>query len=127
MDPKISQSLQNLANAMQRLEEALAEPAVNSIIIDGTIQRFEFVIELFWKTMKRVMAAEGIEVSTPKETLQQAYQMKWINDETAWLQMLRDRNMTSHLYDEAMAQKIYADIKQHFSLLQATYEFLANR
>jgi len=37
--------------------------------IDGTIQRFEFVIELYWKTLKRLLALEGINTYTPRESL----------------------------------------------------------
>ena len=50
---KQSQSLRNLGAALERLREALQEPETNSLAVDGTIQRFEFVIELFWKTLKR--------------------------------------------------------------------------
>lgn len=68
-DGKITQSLVNLENALSRLREALQEPHHNALIIDGTIQRFEFVLELYWKTLKRLLANEGIEANTPKETL----------------------------------------------------------
>ena len=74
--------------------------------MDGTIQRFEFVIELFWKTLKRLLAAEGIQTGTPREAMQRAFEANWLGDETAWLQMLKDRNETSHVYDEASAKKI---------------------
>lgn len=46
-DIKAQQSLDNLGRALQRLREALEETKENSLIIDGTIQRFEFVFEMF--------------------------------------------------------------------------------
>ncbi|MBE0510941.1 MAG: nucleotidyltransferase substrate binding protein, partial [Gammaproteobacteria bacterium] len=58
-EEKIQQSLTNLGRALTRLEEALKEPDTNSLVIDGTIQRFEFVIELFWKAFKRILSREG--------------------------------------------------------------------
>lgn len=124
MNEKPSQSLTNLGAALERLREALQEPEENKLAIDGTIQRFEFVIELYWKTLKRLLAWEGIQTQTPREALQQAYQAGWLADETAWLQMLRDRNQTSHLYNEAMAREIYNHIKQYFPELERTYQFL---
>jgi nucleotidyltransferase substrate binding protein (TIGR01987 family) len=124
MNEKPSQSLINLETALERLAEALQEPTENKLAIDGTIQRFEFVIELYWKTLKRLLAWEGIQTQTPREALQQAYQAGWLADETAWLQMLRDRNQTSHLYNEAMAREIYDHIKQYFSEMERTYQFL---
>ena len=120
-EEKIQQSVTNLGRALTRLEEALNEPDTNSLVIDGTIQRFEFVIELFWKTFKRILSREGIQVSTPRESIKQAYQVGWIEDEEAWLEMLRDRNETSHVYDEATARRIYESIKRNFVALERVY------
>ena len=120
-EEKIQQSLNNLERALARLKEALCEPASNSLVMDGTIQRFEFVIELFWKAFKRILDREGIQVSTPRESIKQAYQVGWIEDEDAWLEMLRDRNETSHVYDEATAQRIYESIKRNFVALERVY------
>lgn len=125
---KIEQSLQNLEKAVGRLKEALSEPDDSSLIIDGTIQRFEFVLELFWKTMKRVMEFEGItSVSSPRDVLKKAYELNWLEDEAPWLQMLRDRNLTSHIYDEAQAKEIYEHIKKNIVYLEKTFIFLKNR
>ncbi|MHA6250444.1 HI0074 family nucleotidyltransferase substrate-binding subunit [Oceanobacillus sp. CAU 1775] len=121
---KVDESLINLENALKRLEEALQEKEINSLYIDGTIQRFEFCIELYWKTLKRLLTEEGIETKTPRETLKQAYAIDWIQDEAAWLQMLRDRNETSHVYDEEKAKQIYDNIVSHFPIMDATFEKL---
>jgi nucleotidyltransferase substrate binding protein (TIGR01987 family) len=126
-EPKAAQSLHNLGRALERLREALQEPEANSLVVDGTIQRFEFVIELCWKTLRRLLAAEGILANTPRESLQQAYQAQWLTDETAWLEILRDRNESSHTDDEATARRIYANIKRNFPELERTYAFLQQR
>jgi nucleotidyltransferase substrate binding protein (TIGR01987 family) len=120
-EEKIQQSLNNLERALARLKEALGEPASNSLVIDGTIQRFEFVIELYWKAFKRLLEREGIQANTPRESIKQAYQVGWIEDEDAWLEMLRDRNETSHVYDEATARRIYESIKRNFVALERVY------
>jgi nucleotidyltransferase substrate binding protein (TIGR01987 family) len=71
------ESFEALGDALDRLEEALEISLdKNGIVIDATIQRFEFTFELFWKTLKKFMYREGIEVKTPRETLQTAYQLK---------------------------------------------------
>lgn len=111
---KTLQSLANLEKAIGRLEEALNEGAKNSLYIDGTIQRFEFTFELYWKTLKRMLEEEGIEAKSPRETLKQAYAVDWIQNEQSWLQMLRDRNETSHVYDEKKARDIYENIAGYF-------------
>jgi nucleotidyltransferase substrate binding protein (TIGR01987 family) len=118
---KLQQSIKNLGSALVRLEEALAEKQPTALMMDGTIQRFEFTLELFWKTLKRLLESEGIEATTPKEVLKNAFAVKWIDDETIWLQMLDDRNKTSHVYDEQAAALIYAHIKVNFHEMQRVY------
>ncbi|KIY23137.1 MULTISPECIES: nucleotidyltransferase substrate binding protein [Mesobacillus] len=124
---KLLQSVNNLEQAITRLEEALGEDLSNSLLVDGTIQRFEFTIELYWKTLKRILASEGIETMTPKETLKEAYQIGWLNDETAWLQMLKDRNETSHTYDEEAALRILQNIKKYFPEMKTTLKILIKK
>jgi nucleotidyltransferase substrate binding protein (TIGR01987 family) len=68
---------------------------------DATIQRFEFVVELCWKTLKRCLLIEGIEAYTPKEVLKQAFQSHWLDSEKIWLEMLDDRNLMSHIYSHS--------------------------
>ena len=51
---------------------------------------------------------EGIAAASPRQSLQAAVQLGLIAvaDEDAWLEMLRDRNMTSHLYHDEIAREI---------------------
>jgi nucleotidyltransferase substrate binding protein (TIGR01987 family) len=116
-----------LGRALDRLREALAEPADNPLAIDGTIQRFEFAIELTWKALRRLLVREGVTTSTPREALQEAYRVGWLADEGAWLQMLRDRNETSHTYNEAVARRIYASVRSSFPEMERTYRLLKGR
>lgn len=124
---KAIQSLSNLGKALGRLEEALNEDDMNSLYIDGTIQRFEFSLELYWKTLKRLLAEEGIETKTPRETLKQAFAIDWVKNEHVWLQMLRDRNETSYIYDEEKARKIYGNIMDYFPEMKLTFELLIEK
>ncbi|MEZ5935925.1 MAG: nucleotidyltransferase substrate binding protein [Alphaproteobacteria bacterium] len=124
---KVEVSLRNLHRALDRLGEALEVPESNTLAIDGTIQRFEFALELFWKTLKRLLAEEGVETSTPKDTLRKAFQAGWLTDEAAWLQMLSDRNTTSHIYDEETAKRIYDNIRQNYPEMVKVFEGMANK
>jgi nucleotidyltransferase substrate binding protein (TIGR01987 family) len=116
-----------LGRALERLREALAQPPTNPLAVDGTIQRFEFTIELFWKVMKRLLAREGLDARTPREALQGAYQAGWTADETAWLDMLRARNETSHAYDEALARAICEKVRRYLPEMETTFEALRRR
>jgi nucleotidyltransferase substrate binding protein (TIGR01987 family) len=127
MNDELGRSLGQLERALDRLREALAQPATNPLAIDGTIQRFEFTIELFWKVMKRLLSREGVDARTPRETLRGAYAAGWLQDEIAWLDMLRARNDTSHAYDEALARRICDDVRRYFPEMAQTCQTLRER
>lgn len=125
--PKISRKFLNLSKALKRLNEAVKVPRRNKLAVDGTIQRFEFAFELFWKTLKVLLEAEGLDAQTPRESLQRSFQAGWIFDETLWLQMLKDRNETSHLYDESLAKRIHKRIKTYAIEMESVFDRLKSR
>jgi len=95
--------------------------------IDATIQRFEFTIELFWKTLKYFLAEQGVDARYPKEILRAAYAGNLIEQETVWLSMLNDRNLTSHSYNEELADEIYEHITTtYYQLLEKAVSSLCS-
>ena len=128
MNELAQDSFENVGNALWRLKEALdeSEGAVRgSLMIDGTIQRFEFSIELFWKLLRWLLMEQGQEVMPlPKPIMQKAYAVGWLDHETLWLCMLKDRNQTSHTYKQQLAQEIYDRIKMYYPVMQSTYDAL---
>ncbi len=67
-----------LRRSFENLKRTLDEDQDNSLIVDGTIQRFEFIIEIYWKMLKRLLLSEGIVAKTPSETLKEVYQVGWL-------------------------------------------------
>lgn len=110
MKEKLEYALKTFQNAYDRLEEA-SEIVVDELDKDGVIQRFEFTFELLWKTLKIFLGEEGIICRTPKECLQEAFRIGWIEDAEVFLDMLEDRNKASHLYDKATSEEIFQRIK----------------
>ena len=106
----LRQLFDSLNASLERLGEALAVPEDRPLAVDGTIQRFEFTFELFWKALRRLLAGQGVEAHSPRAVLQQAYRLGWLDDEERWLKLLEDRNLTSHTYREALAREIYRRI-----------------
>lgn len=108
--------------ATTRLREAVAEPE-NTLVRDATIQRFEFSFELVWKALKLYLERQGHECGGPRPTLKKAFAEGLIltaEEADVWLQMIEDRNLTSHAYDEALAASIYRNIVREYSPLLAT-------
>ncbi|MBZ6004754.1 nucleotidyltransferase substrate binding protein [Paraclostridium bifermentans] len=108
MGKKLDERKQDFFKALKRLEEALEKDLNDDIIIDGIIQRFEFTFEQAWKVMKLYLEDQGIldEALAPRSTIRCAFKHKLITDGDVWIEMMLDRNRTSHMYDETTARNI---------------------
>lgn len=111
MNAEIDLALKKLSDAMERLREGAAQ-ASDALEKDGVIQRFEFTFELLWKTLRIFLEDEGVICKSPRECLKSAFKMGLIQDERAFLDMLEDRNLTSHIYDQSESERIFQNIKQ---------------
>jgi len=107
--------LQDLAKAVGHLEQVLSVPADSDVVQAGCIQYFEFCFELAWKAIKVLATEQGLpECTSPKSCLKQAFQQRWIDDESLWLEMLMARNRMSHTYDIRGALQVYAALQTQY-------------
>lgn len=125
IEPRWKTNFNDLGEALERLKEALETPLDNHrLVMDATIQRFEFCIELYWKNFKNFLEREEREVLSPRDAVAQAYQMKWFDNEKLWLKMLHDRNAMSHNYEKDIADEVYARIKTYYPEMKSIYDKL---
>ena len=96
-------SLLEYGKALIALEKALCEPK-SDIVRDATIQRFEFCVELAWKSAKKQM---GTATSAPKSVVREMAQNSLIDDVDFWLRSIDQRNLSSHTYREDLAEMVY--------------------
>lgn len=114
--------LEQLEKALISLEVMIKKPMDEDRgNIDATIQRFEFTIELFWKSLKAILEERGIAVHSPKSVLKEAFAERLIDDEQSWLDMLEDRNLTSHTYNQDLADEIYENIKEYVLVFRKAF------
>lgn len=106
---RLEERIEEYLKALRQLERALARP-FDEFIRDAVIQRFEFTHELAWKMLKLRLEAEGITALTPRQTLRESLQAGLIHDGNAWSEIQRYRNLTSHTYDEKLADEVYTFI-----------------
>jgi len=109
---KLNADLALLKSALNTLEEALREPKTD-LARDATIQRFEYVFELSWKTISVAANYMGLSCQSPREAVKAAFKQGWIHDPEDWLEALDARNKTSHTYNEKLAKQVY-EIAQKF-------------
>lgn len=117
MTDKLHNLLKTFEGAFSRFEDALNQ-APNEYIRDSAIQRFEFVFELFWKILKAYSERAGLRAFSPRDALRSGFQLGIISEEEDWFQMLEDRNLTSHTYNEATAELIYAHLPRYFAMMR---------
>ena len=116
MGKKLDERKLDFSKALSRLEDALLKDISDDLVVDGIIQRFEFTFEQAWKVMKLHLEDQGIldEALAPRSTIRCAYKHRLIENGDLWIEMMLDRNRTSHMYDEATAIEIVKLIKEKY-------------
>lgn len=103
---------------------------VDELLREGLIQRFEYTHELAWKVIKDYAEYQGYtDVRGSRDAFRKGLKMGII-DSPDWIDSIEDRNLTSHNYDEDVAQEIYNDIIEKyyplFLKLEQTMKFYVN-
>lgn len=121
----------NLERAVLRLQEAVAEydKTKSDAVRDGSIQRFEFCMELAWKTARAYLLDQGFaDLNSPKAVMREAYAYGILNNESVWINALTDRNLTSHVYDDKVADEIFSRIQTNYiSILKELSQYFIEK
>lgn len=126
MKEEVKYSLEKLKKAFIKLDAA-AGAAVDELDRDGAIQRFEFTFEVFWKAVKIFLEYEGYRCAGPRSCIKEAGRRGFLKDAEIVLDMLEDRNKTSHIYDESTAKEIFERIKMDYvTVFRENIELLEN-
>lgn len=120
---------EKFADVVDRKDEFYKE-GYSDIYLDLVVKRFEFTYEMSWKCIKRYLDYIGIECNSPRGCFKEAFSQKIIGDEAIWIDMIEQRNLSSHVYDEGEIKEILykiVDYKNAFhGLLQTMKERLKN-
>ena len=112
------QRLANYDKAVVRLQNAASilsaekrySNEVDDLLKEGLVQRFEYTQELAWKVMKDYEEYQGYtDVQDSRDAIRKALQMGLVDD-TAWMDTISSRNLTSHCYDEDEFNVVFGQI-----------------
>lgn len=123
---EINYSLKRWDTALKTLANILDEPE-SDIVRDATIKRFEYCYELTWKTLRRFLLVQGVECNSPKQTFKSSLKEGFIDDDSLWIDMLNDRNLTTHTYDEIIAETIFDHIPRYYSQMVTLYNKMSSQ
>ena len=111
---KLRQSVEYINyNLISKNQEKIedVENVLDEMIKEGLIQRFEYTHELAWNVMKDYAEYQGnANVGGSRDATREAFQLNLITNGQVWMDMISSRNKTSHTYNEATANEIYAKI-----------------
>lgn len=106
-DERLGDTITGYLKALGQLEKAISQPK-DEYVRDSVIQRFEFIHELALKMLKLRLEQEYVFANTPRETMRASLQAGFIEDGNAWTDLQKMRNLTSHTYNEELAEEVYA-------------------
>lgn len=104
------QRFENFDKSYKLLKKYSNQPIKTELERAGIIQFFEMTFELACKVLKDYLEAEGYIVKSPRETVKQAFQVGLIENGHIWIDALANRNLTTHTYDEELAEKMIKEI-----------------
>lgn len=110
--------IENFANCLDVLRGANFELAQqDEIYRAGVAAQFNLTFEMAWKALQEVMRRHGIagaQTGSPREILQLAYQCGFLKDQGVWIAMLRERNLSAHVYSEDEIDNLILLIRDSF-------------
>jgi len=102
-----------------------SDPTKNAFRL-AVIQSYEITFELAWKLLKDYLKEGGIILSLPKEIIKEAFNTNIITDGEIWINMLSDRNSTTHEYNQNKVDEILKNIvtnyTKEFKLLETFFK-----
>lgn len=127
METKVGRKLSDLEAALANFRDALTlEPALFPELLadtvkSGQIQKFEFTIELLWKTVQAFLyEVDGVDVVTPKSVAKEFVEAGYCDDDTyeLFVRSINDRNLLSHIYRQEMAESIRENLPQYVRMVE---------
>lgn len=124
-DIRWQQRLNNYEKALSQLTDAVElsrQRELSDLEKQGLIQAFEFTHELAWNTLKDFLEYKGQSgIYGSRDATRKAFELELIEDGDSWMQMIQNRNRSSHTYNQKVMQEIIEAIlaayHQQFLLL----------
>jgi len=109
------QRLSHYAKALSQLTKFIEKGRLNELEKQGLIQSFEYTYELAWNTLKDYFEAQGeTNMHGSRDVFRLAFKRGLIENGETWMDMIKSRILTSHTYNEDVAEIIAADIVNRY-------------
>lgn len=109
-DIRWKQRFDNFARALHQLTLAVElsqQRPLSDLEKQGVIQGFEVVHELAWNVLKDFLEHEGIQgIIGSRGAVREAFRRALIDDGELWMDMIEKRNLSSHTYNQELAEEL---------------------
>ena len=132
VDIRWQQRFANYRKALARLTEAVElrqQRPLSPLEQQGIIQAFEFTHELAWNTFKDMAEFQGATgLLGSRDATRYAFKVGLIEDGENWMKMIESRNLSTHTYNESVAQDVENRIvNSYFELFHRLATLLQER
>jgi nucleotidyltransferase substrate binding protein (TIGR01987 family) len=130
---RFEDGLYNFKRALDRFGEAieqreeLEQRGYGAIVLDLCTKRFEFTFEMSWKAIKRGLDYLGIEAAYPRVCFKEAYAIGLISDQDIWIDMIEQRNLSSHVYNQDEVRGLLTKLETYRYHFDALYQALVQK
>ena len=83
----------------------------------GLFKGLSSLSSFFWKTIKIILENEGFRCAGPRSCIKEGARRGALSEGETLLDMLEDRNKSSHIYDKATTDEIFERVKQTYVVL----------
>ena len=109
------QRLAHFSKALGQLRKFIEKEALNELEEQGLIQAFEYTYELAWNTLKDYFESQGeTDLHGSRDVFRLAFKRGLIEDGETWMDMIKSRTLTSHTYNEEVAEQIATAITNRY-------------
>lgn len=117
---RLKERLATARRALETLQELVGLSRPSRVERDAAIQRFEYTFEACTRAVQRyLLLVEGVSSGSPKSSVRASREVGILSDEQAviGLEMVDDRNLTVHTYNEEVAERIYRSLPRYVELV----------
>ena len=126
---KINTSLQAVNSFKKSLDidlSRLSSEIEIDTIKNGQIQKFEYTLELVWKTLKSILySVHGVDLNTPKPVIREYAKLSNLTPEEieSMLAMIDDRNRITHEYKDHIMTDVYPKLRDYLNSIEKICTF----
>ena len=128
LDVRWIQRLSNWTRALNQLSKFMEITELDELEGQGLIKSFNCTFELAWKTQMDYLKEQGVtELHGAKDVARVAFNRGLITNKHAWMEMIKDRNLTNQAYKEDIANRIVGNIvNEYYSEFQTLHQKLTD-